>query len=318
MSTGNNTPPPPSNSPNLLLRGSNNVPPTPQFVNIPNNKVLVDAAEYTRLLVLEAQVQSDKIKASQSPSSQLGQNQPLPAAWTPKIEVSPYDGNPVGPGPRDFLIKAEQLKEGKAIPERIFLDNWVPILLTGLALEWYRTQPRWRSWIEFRFALTHKFQMPNRNGMILERLYGRKQGEKELVDNYIKAMIVLINQLDNGMSESDQVRIVEMNLLEPIKLLMSTKCYTSLLELAMDAQKIESRLNKTNVKVESTVPVYPAPDQKPKNSKSNLTCYNCGKVGHKIAQCFLPRKNKNNPNVGAVLSESTGQTSKSENEVKTQ
>jgi len=107
-------------------------------------------------------------------------DKPLPQAWVPKIDVEPFDGNPVGSGPRKFLQKCEQLKKGKRIPEKIFIENWIPILLTGAALEWFQALPQIKSWDEFKLRLISKYQMPNSDEMILEKLYARKQRDGEL------------------------------------------------------------------------------------------------------------------------------------------
>ena len=283
----------------LMNENVNPFTPAAQQTVAQETVVRLDLAEYTRLLAIEAQVRADAARNLQAPSVLNNLVQPLPAAWTPKIQVEPYDGNPVGPGPHEFLKKAEQLRTGKGIPEDIFLNNWIPSLLTGSALKWYLQSPVITSWDEFKSRLIAKYQMPNHDDVIFERLYARKQLEGEKVSTYVGDMNSLIQRLTRNMPEEEQVRLVYMNMAPALQLLMCTKSYTSLIELVADACKVETRLAQTAVRVD-TGSATPAPSR-PKADQSKVKCcYNCGLPGHLIAQCSLPRKRKTEQRVSGV------------------
>jgi len=98
-----------------------------------NPTISIDLAEYTRLLTIAANQPQVNVSTAQQNVGAAQQNvtlgqqnivtQPLPSAWTPKLQMPSFDGNPVGPGPKDFLTRAEQLQVGKGIPQVIFLQH---------------------------------------------------------------------------------------------------------------------------------------------------------------------------------------------------
>ena len=151
--------------------------------------------------------------------------------------------------------------------------------------------------------------MPNYDSVILEKLYARKQSDREKVSTYVGDMSKLIQQLTKTMPEDEQVRLIFINMALTLRLMLCMKSHESLIQLVADATVVETRLEQTALKVENS-PSVPNVNRPIKEQPKGKLCYNCGNSAHLIAQCPFPKK-KREQRVSAVNPSSSA---KQENE----
>jgi hypothetical protein len=254
-----------------------------------SHKIEIDLAEYTRLLAIAA---TTNVTSQPARSATNALPTPLPSVWAPKFPLPSFDGNPIGPGPKEFLCRAEQLQRGKGIPENIFLSNWVPTLLSGAALQWYYEQPRFMTWTVFKAALTAQYEIPNQDAVILGAIMSRVQGDAETVTDYVKDISAKFQLLNTPLPESEQVRYVYNNLLPTLQLHLCTKMFRSVRELVADALQVEVKLSLVNKATRPVRFAQPCNSSVSANAQSSgwidfkdRVCYSCGLKGHISSQC---------------------------------
>jgi hypothetical protein len=213
-------------------------------------------------------------------------------ARVPKMLVDPYGGSPAGPGPKQFLVKAEQLKIGQNIPDRKFLDQWVPTLLVDDALEWFLDQPTWRTWGEFKVDFMQQFQLPNADDVVHEAILRRRQKDGEGIAEYAEEMLKLFRQLLVTPSEKEKIRLIYRNMVKDLRILLSRESFVSVRSMIGEARRVEAAAlgdeppfsGAVGPKRQQSVQ-EPRRGPPPNQGVSDRVCFTCGEAGHFSRAC---------------------------------
>ena len=270
----------------------------------------ITPSEYNRLKSIERQMLAARSQPNAPPVDvHVAQNAVGigSSGWLPKMKVEPYSGSVSGPGPSKFIRDLERLKVGRGLTDREFMDRWVPTLLTEEAFDWFIDHPTWETFREFKTDLLERFQMPNSDNIIFEKILARVQGDKEPMADYADAMLKLFRQLANPWSEEQKIRFIYRNLSQPIKIILSVQSYDSVLEMVAHATSLEEAKRPVNRGRSENFRERDSFNQQESNANpgstdrggqgnrprtSNSACYICGDLEHYARSC--PRRFRDN------------------------
>ena len=264
-------------------------------------RVGIDVEEYRRLRTIEANWlrfinQGNRDSPAEPDAGAVCAGGCRARERYPKVIVNPYAGSPTDSGPKKFLQQAEQLKVGQNLGDRVFLDRWVPTLLTDEALDWFLGQPAFNSWAEFKVELSEKFQAPNADDVTYELIISRLQGPDESVEAYVHDMMFLFRKMQQPVAELERVRLIYRNLRNPLRVLMSLLTIDSVQTLVARAMRLESAAKQREFSLPLLTPEHTerpnVSGARPKTRGSEQTdyCYICGEEGHYARSC--PRRVK--------------------------
>jgi hypothetical protein len=203
----------------------------------------------------------------------------------PKVDVEPYSGSPAGPGPKQFLIRVEQLKIGRRLSDRDLLDSWIPTLLVDEALDWFLGHESWTSWAEFKFDFKSHFQLPNADDGVYRAIVSRRQKSGESVAVYAEDMLRLFRQLAEPATEKEKIRFIRLNMDYTLRFMLSTHSYDTVRALIADARLVETE---AGIGTPGEKSAEKGPRREAESTSSGpraRACYICNDTNHLAGQC---------------------------------
>jgi hypothetical protein len=88
--------------------------------------------------------------------------------------------------PYDFIIELEKYQEVVGYTEQDMVQYVIPLALTGDAYNWYRYEPHFHNWDDFRRRLRAEFQALGYHDELKRELDTRSQGPTESLTSYIR------------------------------------------------------------------------------------------------------------------------------------
>lgn len=219
---------------------------------------------------------------------------------------------------RSFILELERMSAAQGVPLHV-VNRAVRLFLTGDALLWYNTcwqyLPTWES---FSMAIRSAFMDVESDFSIRKRIEERKQRPGEPVEVFLAAMQELFDELEDGISENEKIRLTRRNLLFAFSNPLALTQVQSMVHLGSLLKQIE--LNRLFTPPNPQKSGFSNPSQQrqvnevssPRNFVQNnqqrpntnnrrdngqvprednqITCVNCGVPGHKAKDCPQPRK----------------------------
>ncbi|XP_055693361.1 uncharacterized protein LOC129795869 [Lutzomyia longipalpis] len=112
-----------------------------------------------------------------------------------------------------FLREIERMSAAQGVPLPV-LNRAVRLFLKDDALLWYdAVYHNLTSWQAFSTAIRSAFQDVESDFSIRQRIEERKQKSGEAVEVFIAAMVTLFEDLEQGISEQEKIRLIRRNLL---------------------------------------------------------------------------------------------------------
>lgn len=139
----------------------------------------------------------------------------------------------------DFLVR---LEEGRRFVHMSDADllNGLPFCLSGIALQWFRTERRkWTSWSDCEKAWRRRFCFTDLQMSLRDEIMCRTQGPEEPVTDYLTVMRALFSRLSPPMGEAEQVAYAHRNLLPKFKLATAQSRMNTMDELETVMARVE-------------------------------------------------------------------------------
>lgn len=138
-----------------------------------------------------------------------------------------------------FLCQVEDRCRSRNISPELLYKNCAE-LFTGSALAYYRAfRDKCNSWSDLIEKLRVAFQDRDYDYKLREEIRNRKQGSNESVSLFIAKMLNLFTRLSKPMRESEQLEIIEHNLLDTYQRPLALSTHRTLDELHRFLLKIE-------------------------------------------------------------------------------
>lgn len=251
----------------------------------------------------------DEISSSSSDESVAGAAA-LPSAYHPKpVPVSSwglkFSGNPKEMSVNAFIERINELKVARNSNDRLLFASAID-LFTGNAAIWYRAnKDTFADWSELMVGLRSEFLSPEYDEHLFEEIKHRTQGPNESIGIYVSVMKNLFARLCTSVPESTRLKILMRNLAPFYQTQLGLVDITSIAQLLQFGKQLEAR--------RAFVEAYVPPPSRGKSLEpdlacvsatsgsgrntpveagpsSSVKCWNCGRNGHRSAQCSQQRR----------------------------
>jgi len=170
-------------------------------------------------------------------------NNPPPAAGntrtqhlkTADAKIPQYSGASDPKTPYDFIIEMEKYKEVVGYTERDMLQYVIPLSLTQDAFTWYRYEPPFVSWEDFRRRLRTEFQAIGYLEDMRRELQLRTQGPTEPLTEFIRVIRGYYERIGDPVEEIEIVTRVLRNMHPEYKQALLGKRIATLVDLKREA-----------------------------------------------------------------------------------
>ena len=213
-----------------------------------------------------------------------------------------FSGEP-GVSVSSFLERVDELSVARGVSKaQVFVSALD--LFEGPALSWYRSIRRTvKTWGELEARLRGDFQPDDYDEQLLEELRRRSQGREESVTIYFACMMGLFSRLTTAVSEDIQIKILRRNILPVYQSQLTLQDVVSVGQLKELCKRLEEAERQTRNFLPPTCNSHTLePDlayvndtrlagapARTSSDRSPRGCYNCGKTGHLMKDCRLPR-----------------------------
>lgn len=219
-----------------------------------------------------------------------------------------FTGEKKGLSLNAFLERVDELCVARYVSREELFDSAID-LFAGKALVWYRATRRAVSnWDELVFQLREEFQPHDYDTKLFDEIKRRTQGPDETIGIYLAIMSSLFGRLSTPISEDIQLRILMRNIAPFYQTQLSLMDVKSIDELRTLCRRLEVR--------RESVEAFSLPSRKVNSLEPDLayvgaetqtlaiaeevnaayvkteiiTCFNCGKPGHRAIGCVEPRR----------------------------
>lgn len=192
-----------------------------------------------------------------------------------KIQFSGVKGECI----EEFLTRVEECRALADMTDSDLLRA-LPVLLAGVAIQWYRVEHEdWLSWNDFCAAARRTYGVDRTFQQRLEaEANARTQGAEEPVRNYIYCLRAILKRYDRRLPLEKEIDLLHKNMLPDLQLFVrreEIQDVQTLLQRAMEAERInESRraYRPPPLPEQSLLPdvAYRAPTPAPMRSKLNV------------------------------------------------
>jgi hypothetical protein len=122
------------------------------------------------------------------PPPNLGNANPTQHLKTSDAKIPQYCGASDSKTPYDFIIELEKYREVVGYTEAHMLRYVIPLALTNDAFIWYRYEPPFASWDEFKLRIREEFQAIGYHEDMRRDLQLRSQGPTEPLTEFIRVI----------------------------------------------------------------------------------------------------------------------------------
>jgi len=116
-----------------------------------------------------------------------------------------YSGSSDAKTPYDFIIELEKYQAIVGYTENDMIQYVIPLALIQDAYNWYRYEPDFMSWDDFRKRLRAEFQTLGYQDELKRELDNRSQGPSESLTSYIRIIIDYYERLGEPVNEFEVV-----------------------------------------------------------------------------------------------------------------
>lgn len=221
-----------------------------------------------------------------------------------------FDGNQNKLSVDDFVFRVEHLQWSNQIPWNEVLRDF-HLLVSGEAHEWYWLQvkggkvPNWES---LKQALFSRYKTPKSYLEATRNLIDRKQQPGESVDSFFHSFNLLCSRLEQPISEFELIKIAKSNVKESLGRLVFPMFVSTLEQLRIACIEAERNFYKRENRYVAPQPtrisrqVSETTIERENNREeeedisvaaisSQITCWNCKKVGHMFIDCTSTERN---------------------------
>lgn len=211
-----------------------------------------------------------------------------------------------GIGVEDFLYRVEALTNQSLEGNFALLMSHISTLFEGCASDWYwRYHRRMHSvtWTDLCDALRTQFKDERSDVSIRAEIHRRKQKEGESFDEFYESVVLLSDKLSVPLSDSSLLESLRSNLLPEIQHELLYQVISTVPQLRHTIRTRESFMQTVKPGLRKPQPaprrlvheVAVATESESEEDEAelaavNLSCWNCGKAGHRYQDCMSERK----------------------------
>lgn len=207
-----------------------------------------------------------------------------------------------------FLERVDELCIARYVSREELFDSAID-LFAGRALVWYRaTRKSVSNWNELVSQLREEFQPHDYDTKLFDEIKRRTQGPEETIGIYLAIMSSLFGRLSTPISEEIKLKILMRNIspfyqtqlgLMDVKSMEELRTLCRRLEVRREAVEafslpckkfnlLEPDLAYLGTEIQSSVTDEAVSVAATKSDP--ITCFNCGKPGHRAVGCLEPRR----------------------------
>lgn len=206
----------------------------------------------------------------------------------------------------DFLYRVEALTNQSLEGNFALLMSHISTLFEGCASDWYwRYHRRMPSvtWAALCDALRTQFKEERSDVSIRAEIHRRKQKEGESFDEFYESVVLLSDKLSVPLSDSALLESIRSNLLPEIQHELLYQMISTVPQLRHIIRTREAFMQTVKLGLRKPQPaprrlvheVAVAAESESEEDEAelaavNISCWNCGKVGHRYQDCMSDRK----------------------------
>jgi hypothetical protein len=217
---------------------------------------------------------------------------------------------------REFLVRVEELAEVYNVQLNAIV-KFMPVLLSDIALVWFRTLGQDCDWVEFKENFLDQFEGEGNQRKLKLEILSTSQKQGESASEFILRLMSKNNMLVNPFNDAELIDVATHGLHPNYASVIVASSFTDLRQLMKICCRFESAFvrvsserNIGSASVRDRVPVSIKEEVNSQNKNSNVgvstqkaltwgksdsntrgvRCYFCGKAGHLEKYCF--KKNK--------------------------
>lgn len=211
-----------------------------------------------------------------------------------------------GMGVEDFLYRVEALTHQSLESNFAILTSNISTLLEGSASDWY-----WRyhksvhtvTWNGLCDAMRTQFREERTDVSIRAEIHRRKQREGESFDEFYESVVLLADKLSVPLAEASLLESIRSNLLPEIQHELLYQDISSMAQLRRIIRTRESFFQTLRPVVRKPQPAprrlvhevevsteVDSEEEDPELAAVNVSCWNCGKAGHRYQDCISERR----------------------------
>lgn len=207
-----------------------------------------------------------------------------------------------------FLERVDELCVARYVSREELFDSAID-LFAGRALVWYRaTRKSVSDWNELVSQLREEFQPHDYDTKLFDEIKRRTQGPEETIGIYLAIMSSLFGRLSTPISEEIKLKILMRNISPFYQTQLGLTEVKSIEELRSLCRRLEVRREAVEAfslpckKFNSLEPDLAYVGTEPQTVTTDeavnvastktgtITCFNCGKPGHRAIGCIEPRR----------------------------
>lgn len=128
---------------------------------------------------------------------------------TSDAKIPQYSGARDSKTPYDYILELEKYMVVVGYSEADMLHYVIPLSLTGDAYNWYRYEPNFNDWVDFKTRLRREFQAISYKEDLRRELDCRFQGTDETLTSFIRIVIDYLERIGDNPPEHEVVSIIK-------------------------------------------------------------------------------------------------------------
>jgi len=158
---------------------------------------------------------------------------------TTDAKIPTYCGSTDAKTPYDYIIEMEKYKEIIGYTEAEMIQYVIPLSLVGDAFNWYRYEPPFLNWDEFKRRLREEFQAFGYYEDLKWDLHTRTQGPTESLGEFIRVIRGFYERLGGQPQEREIVERILRNMHPEYRQALQGKTIRTLVELKTEAHNAQ-------------------------------------------------------------------------------